>query len=108
MEGYDKSAKKIIIPEGTEFIPDYAFKDYKNLEEIIIPDGVVSIGAYAFAWCTSATKIYLPNTLVEVKGGACYACSKATIYTSYSSIPSTWESGWNMSGRPIVYDYKLA
>ena len=33
MEGYDKSAKKIIIPEGTEFIPDYAFKDYKNPEE---------------------------------------------------------------------------
>ena len=26
MEGYDKSAKKIIIPEGTEFIPDYAFR----------------------------------------------------------------------------------
>lgn len=100
--------KKIILPASLRTIGANAFNMCSGLEEIIIPDGVVSIGAYAFAWCTSATKIYLPNTLVEVKGGACYACSKATIYTSYSSIPSTWESGWNMSGRPIVYDYKLA
>lgn len=63
MEGYDKSAKKIIIPEGTEFIPDYAFKDYKNLEEIIIPDSVIQIGRCAFEGCNKLKKITLSKNL---------------------------------------------
>lgn len=100
--------KTITLPSSLRTIGANAFNMCSGLEEIIIPEGVTSIGAYAFAWCTSATKIYLPKTLIDVKGGACYACSKATIYTAYSSIPSTWESGWNMSGRPVIYDYKLS
>ena len=63
MEGYDKSAKKIIIPEGTKFIPDYAFKDYKNLEEIIIPDSVIQIGRCAFEGCNKLKKVTLSKNL---------------------------------------------
>ena len=42
---------------------------------------------------------------MTVKVGACYACSDATIYVEHPAEPSTWETGWNMSSRPVKWNY---
>ena len=60
---FNKSAKKIRIPRRMKEIPDYAFKDFSNLEEIIIPNSVYKIGEGAFMNCTSLKKIRLPKKL---------------------------------------------
>ncbi len=94
----------ISLPSTLKEIRANAFNMCSELQEMIIPNSVTYIGGYAFSWCVKLTKIYIPSSVKIVCGGACYSCSSATIYTPLSTIPSTWETGWNMSNRPIVYN----
>lgn len=97
--------ENITLPSTLKKIGHSSFNMCSALQELILPYGLEYIGDYAFSWCVNLTKIYIPNTVEVIKGGACYSCSKATIYTAYLSEPATWESGWNMSNRKVVYGY---
>ena len=97
------SLENIKLPTNLVKIGHSAFNHCSNLKEIILPESVEYIGDYAFSWCVSVTKIYIPSSVQIIKAGACYSCSKATIYTPYISEPSTWETGWNQSNRPVVW-----
>jgi len=97
----------IKLPSSLKVIGKNAFNMCSELKEMIIPEGVETVGSYAFAWCVKLTMIYLPMSLVNLQVGACYACSSATIYTPRDAEASTWESGWNMSSRPIKFNYTL-
>ena len=44
-----------IIPEGTAYIVENAFKGCKKLTSIVIPDSVTEIGYNAFKGCTGLT-----------------------------------------------------
>ncbi len=99
--------ENIILPTSLKHIEYAAFNMCSKLKEMIIPSGVESIGGYAFAWCVCLTKIYIPNSVTVIKGGACYACSSASIFCEGSTELSTWESGWNMSSRPIYWNQTL-
>lgn len=97
----------INLPSTLKQIKSNAFNMCQALQEMIIPKGVTYIGSYAFSWCIKVNKIYIPNTVEANCVGSCYSCSSATIYLEASSIPSNWETGWNMSNRPIVYNYVM-
>lgn len=47
--------KELVIPEGTERIGSYAFKECIGLTSIDIPEGVTEIGERAFEYCSSLT-----------------------------------------------------
>ena len=64
----------LVIPEGTEKIPDYAFRDCKTLVTIEIPEGVTEIGDFAFSGCTALTSIRIPDGVTEIPYHAFYNC----------------------------------
>lgn len=99
------SLEHLTLPASLKVIDYGAFNMCSNLQEMIIPEQVTYIGGYAFAWCVKLTKIYIPSSVIEVKAGACYSCSSATIYCEIDAEPSTWETGWNMSNRKVIWSY---
>lgn len=100
-----RSLTYLELPTSLKLIGNNAFNHCSSLKELLIPNGVEKIDTYAFSWCVSMTKLVLPDSVSFMGNGACYACSSLTIYMSFSEVPSNWESGWNMSSRPIIFNY---
>ena len=116
----------LVIPNTIIEIKDYAFFWCASLTSIIIPDSVTSIGYEAFA-CTSITSVTIPDSVTTIGGSAfsCCAslisvtipdsvttigkgafdnCDSLTIYCEATSKPNGWDSNWNCSYCPIVWD----
>jgi len=55
----NKDKTDYIIPEGIQYIGDYAFFNCKHLENIVLPDSVSFIGESAFARCERLKTITL-------------------------------------------------
>ena len=71
---YDRTAKKIVIPEGTKQIEIEQFKGYEEVEEIVLPDSIEVINMMAFVGCKSLKKINLPNSLSFLEPYAFAGC----------------------------------
>ena len=100
------SLTEIVIPEGVTSIGDAAFDDCTSLTEIVIPESVTSIGSGAFSSCDSLTEIVIPNSITSIGGSAFYSCDSLTIYCEATSQPSGWNSDWNYSSCPVVWNCK--
>ncbi len=74
--GDNRSARKIVIPEGVESIGSYAFSNYEKLEEVVIPDSVVRIGECAFQDCVSLKGIDIPDSVSEIGDYAFSGCNE--------------------------------
>ncbi len=75
-------------------------------ENSLIPDNVTGIGEDAFYGCSSLTSIEIPAGVTSIGGGAFRGCRSLTIYCEASSKPSGWDSNWNYSNRPVVWNCK--
>ena len=123
------SLTNITLPEGLTSIAQYAFYECPSLTSITIPNNVTSIGSYAFYKCTSLVNIEIPNSVTSIEGHAFYGstnlvsvtipssvtsiggyafndCTNLTIYCEATSQPEGWDSNWNSSNCPVVWDYK--
>lgn len=69
-----ETIKEIVIPEGTEEISDYQFRNYTALETVVIPDSVKRIGRYAFSYCRSLKSVHIPKTLNSIGRDAFNDC----------------------------------
>lgn len=69
-----RSAGRFEVPEGTEYISDYAFHNCEVLEYVQLPQSVKAIGAYAFANCASLTEITLPEAVDTIGQHAFEMC----------------------------------
>ena len=83
-----------------------AFYNCDSLTSITIPSSVTSIGERAFYNCSNLTSITIPEGVTSIEGYAFYNCSNLTIYCEAASEPSGWDSDWNYSNCPIVWDSK--
>ena len=87
----------------------YAQNLYLNEElvtELEIPDSVTSIGSYVFSGSSSLTSITIPDSVIRIGENAFYKCSSLTIYCEALSKPRGWDSNWNYSNCPVVWDCK--
>ena len=104
---YDcSSLTSIEIPSSVTSIGDYAFSYCSSLTSIEIPSSVTSIGSYAFYGCSSLTNVVIPNGVTSIGDSAFYYCSSLTIYCEVSSKPSGWDTDWNYSNCPVIWNYK--
>ena len=74
--------------------------------DLVIPEGVTAISSYAFYGCSGLTSITIPSSVTSIGDGAFRYCSGLTIYCEAASKPSGWNSNWNSSNCPVVWDCK--
>jgi len=60
----------ISLPASVTEIPNYTFKDCKQLSNVILNGAVTRIGDYAFSYCESLSTINLPDDVTEMGQGA--------------------------------------
>ena len=94
----------IRIPDSVTSIGDQAFWDCSGLTSITIPDRVTSIGSYAFYNCSGLASITIPDSVTSIGSYAFYGCNGLTIYCEVGSKPDGWNSSWNASDCPVVWD----
>ena len=97
--------KNSVIPAdgSVTSISDYAFAHY-DIISITIPESVTIIGNSAFLNCTALTSITIPDSVTSIADRAFEECDALIIYCEASSKPSGWDSDWNPSNCPIVWD----
>ena len=100
----NNNLKTVVLTSG-ENIADSAFENCSRLTSIEIPNGITSIGRFAFEGCSSLTSITIPNSVTGIGSFAFKDCSLLTIYCEAPSEPSGWDSWWNFSNCPVVWDY---
>ena len=98
------SLESITLGCETETLGEYAFQYCSSLTKITIPETVKKICEAAFHQCTSLDSIFIPNSVTTMEKWAFHECSNLTIYCEASSKPSGWDSSWNSSNRPVVWN----
>ena len=99
------SLTSITIPDSVTSIGASTFYGCSSLTGITIPDSVTSIGDSAFGYCSSLTSITIPDSVTSIGSDEFSNCSSPTIYCEATSQPSGWDSNWNFSNCPVVWDY---
>lgn len=99
------TATKVVIPEGTTRIGNYAFYDCVNIEEVIIPSSVVSIGTYAFSGCTDLFCVKVPESVTSV-GNEAFQNVSLVLYTG-SIDTNSWGAGKVSDDRGEYIDFVL-
>ena len=96
----------ITIPDSVTTIGAWAFSGCSNLTTVTIGENsqLTTIGSNAFYDCSSLTSIYIPISVATIGNYAFRDCSNLTIYCEASSKPSGWDSSWNDSDRPVVWN----
>ena len=75
IDGFVKTVKALILPEGLQVINDYALYNARHLGGIVIPAGVTRIGDGAFEDCRSMDSVvFAGNALREIGDWAFYNC----------------------------------
>ena len=107
--GSASNASEIVIPKKHNgklitIIGENAFDNCRYLTSITIPDSITSIGDRAFYGCDSLTSITIPNSVTSIGEGAFQNCDSLTIYCEAPEKPDGWNSDWNISNCPVVWD----
>ena len=79
-----------VIPEGTEYIGDYAFQGCEKLTDVQIPQSVKGVGSYAFLNCASLTEIILPEAVDTIGQHAfemCWSLGSMTVPEGVRYLP---------------------
>ena len=100
--------KKITLAEGVESIGNYAFCDMNKVTGIILPDSLEEIGNYAFKGMKGVKSIVIKKSVKKIGAHAFYGLNEATFYTDANGIMPEWNTRFNSSYRPIVWNCTLS
>lgn len=110
----DSNITSVVIPEGVQYISNYAFENCKSLtsvslpstlkyiymrafggcsalKQIQLPEGLYYLGSYVFSGCRALTSVVIPSGITELAGGMFYQCaalSQVTLPDGLASIAS--------------------
>lgn len=85
---HNKQSDYYEIPEGVEYIDDYAFTENAYLVELKMPNSVSKIGSRTFSYCQYLEKVDLPDQLRELSDAfdSCYGLIEIDIPSSVLAI----------------------
>ena len=103
---YDTAISTFNLPSSVQKIGDYAFKS-DNLEFFNVPDDsrLEYIGNHAFEDCNKLQYLFIPDTVSFIAGGAFFYNYSLSLLIESSTVPLTWEVGWNSTGHPEMAYY---
>lgn len=81
--------KDLFIPEGTNTIRSFAFKNCSSLISVIIPNSVTKIEGYAFDGCSDLTSVTIGCSVIEI-GWAAFSCCYGLTKTNYTGTIAQW------------------
>ena len=82
------------IPNGVQYIDDYAFVGCSSLINLIFPDSLQLIVNGAFEYCNSLTSLTLPSSLQSIGKSAFRGCKSLSSLTLPSSLQSIGDSAF--------------
>ena len=100
-----------IDSEGNKYITITGYNGTDT--NVVIPDTinidgeeikVTTIGERAFYGDDTITSITIGKNVTTIGFHAFSGCDNLTIYCEATSQPSGWNSNWNFSDRPVVWD----
>ena len=106
---------EIVLPNTIKTISNAAFFNCVGLESVnfMTNSALSKINGYAFQQCANLKSLTIPGTVSNVSSGILSFAEQATVYTSYRSAPSNWDSRWNKADwisieRPVVWGCSIA
>ena len=78
----------LIIPDGVESIPNFAFYQCRSITFLNIPSSVKSIGSSAFEDCTGLKSAYLSEGVESIGGSSFEGCTNLSTIVFPSSLTS--------------------
>ena len=76
----------VVIPEGTEKIPLYAFAYCDKITSVVMPNSVTTIGESAFRGCEMLTTLTLGQGVTKIEKDAFLKCKKLVELYNLSSL----------------------
>jgi len=92
------SSDDLVIPEGVTYIPNDAFRYFKNVTKIKLPSTMTRIADDNFKNHTYLTQIVLPSTTTYVGSGAFWGCTNLKRIVCLAETPP--EKGSNLIEKP--------
>lgn len=77
---------KYSVPEGTEVICDWAFRDCELLESVELCKSLLAIGFHAFHDCTSLKSIIIPGNITKIESGSFWGCESLQSVTILEGV----------------------
>ena len=97
-----------MLPDGVDYIGEYAFCECSALKAFSIPSGVSQIEVDTFAGCAGLTEIEIPEGVWSIDHGAFAACSGLTRVTVGENVAyigvcafGPWTSASNVDARHL-------
>ena len=84
----NKVAGAVVIPDGVQSVPSYAFCGQSGITSVVIPDSVTRIGERAFYGCSGLTSITIPDSVTSIGDDAFRNSSGLTSITIPDSVTS--------------------
>ena len=94
--------RKVIIPEGVQFMEPECFADCSWLEEVTLPSGIRNIGAAAFADCSSLIAVNIPTSAQSIDSGAFLQCEALKDIQIPEGVETICEHAFQNSGLESV------
>ena len=92
--GNCEASMSVIIGDGVQSIPEYAFYNCTSLESVTIGNSVTSIGGYAFYNCTGLKSLTIGNSVTSIGDYAFYDCLSLESITIPDSVTSIGEDAF--------------
>ncbi len=81
--------KEVNLPEGIISIPEFTFKNCKQLTKVVYPAGFMEVSNNTFEGCENLSEVSLPTSLAYIRNNAfsgCTALKKITIPAAIQDI----------------------
>ena len=102
--------KKIILPENTVSIADFALEGANYLEEIVLPEGLTTISYSSFNDCAKLKSLTIPSTVEYFSNEICRGCYSMEYINNKSNTPVELANGqgtvWFDTGGNFVKELK--